>query len=114
MSDLNFMLSKTFGVRVARVVPVAEKAFTIRGNPPEQAAVFQLRIFPYVDAVHEHGALYHAGSIEQSYKFGPSRMGAVAGLVALQFRRKQIDGRGNDQSEPANLPSSGALFPTRR
>jgi len=49
------VFTKAFGVWMARVAPVAKQAFPIRGNTPEQAAVFQLGVFLNMNAVHEHG-----------------------------------------------------------
>ena len=56
MSGFGFVFNKALSVRVARVLPVAEKSFAISRNAPEQATVFQLRVFLDMDAVHEQGA----------------------------------------------------------
>lgn len=52
---LRFMFGKAFGVRVARVAPVAEQTFAAGRNTPEKPAIFQLGIFLKVNAVYEHG-----------------------------------------------------------
>jgi hypothetical protein len=56
---------------------------------------------------------YHTRSTKQSHATDPIRMGAVARLIALQFRRQQIDRSRDDQIQPVDLPLRCALVPVR-
>lgn len=52
--DFRFVFGKAFGMRMPGVAPMAEKAFAISRNAPEQASVFQLGVFLMVNAINEH------------------------------------------------------------
>ncbi len=46
------MLGKAFGMRMARIVPMAQQPFAVGGNTPEQPAIFQLGVFFKMNAVN--------------------------------------------------------------
>jgi hypothetical protein len=52
--DLDFVFGKAFGVGMAGVFPVAEKAFTTFRHAPEDTAIFQFGVFLIVNAIDEH------------------------------------------------------------
>ena len=52
--DLRLMPGKAFGVRMARVPPVAQEALAKFRHAPDEAAIFQLGVFLEIDAIDEH------------------------------------------------------------
>lgn len=89
--DGSVRLCETFGARVARIGPMAEKTRAHVGSFPEQAAVFELGVLLVQDAVLGHALV----ACHEADVFCPFDMFQIARFGAFQFWREQIFGMRN-------------------